>query len=339
MLRQSGLVCLTVAAAAAVALGTMYSVPVWAQNGVPVGQSTARVNAGRFAIKEFKTADGLGATFFGIGAVRISNAVADMLVTEMSGAGFDMLERERIGEVIAEQDFGASGRVKKETAAKIGEIAGAQYLVVGTITEWGVKEQRAGLSGIVRGDLGRLGGRKSEARVAINYRIIDAVTGKVLTTGEAKGSQDNVGIAVQDGWYRGGEFNETEWAQSQIGKATRKAVSSIAKQLKEKYPATKGASAAAAAQVVEGEIVSLVGTDAAIIDRGESAGLKVGDTLEIFRVTEVKDKAGAVVFREENPVGTAQVTSVQASGAKIKITGTSAGSKIAAGDAVRVKRK
>ncbi|MBC8137884.1 MAG: hypothetical protein H8F28_18550 [Fibrella sp.] len=315
--------------------GMTIATPVQAQNQAPV-QNAARITAGRFAIKEFQTADGLGASFFGISAIRISNAVADMLTTEMGNAGFDMLERMRLDDILGEQNLGASGRVNKTTAARTGDITGAQYLLVGTITEWGVKEQKAGLSGFVRGDIGRLGGRKSEARVAINYRVVDATTGKILTVGEAKGSQDNVGISVSDGWYRGGTFNETEWAQSQIGKATRKAVSGIAKQLKEKYPATKGAAKAVA---MEAGIVSLIGTDTAIIDGGESLGLKTGDILEIVRFNEVKDKNGAVVYREETKIGTAQVQNVQASGAKIKITVTESGQKVEAGDTVRVRQK
>lgn len=321
--------------AATLVMGVTLGTPVQAQNQTPV-QNTARTTAGRFAIKDFQTADGLGSSFYGISAIRISNAVADMLTTEMGNAGFDMLERMRIDDVLGEQNLASSGRVNKATGARTGDITGAQYLLVGTITEWGVKEQKAGLSGLVRGDIGRLGGRKAEARVAINYRVVDATTGKILTVGEAKGSQDNFGVTVSDGWYRGGTFNESEWAQSQIGKATRKAVSGIAKQLKEKYPATKGTGKVAA---IEAGIVSLIGTDTAIIDGGEALGLKTGDTLEIIRFNEVKDKNGAVVYREETKIGTAQVQNVQASGAKIKITNTESGQKIEAGDIVRVRQK
>lgn len=320
--------------AATLVAGVAMPTSVWAQKTTP-GQSASRTASGRFAIKEFQTADGLGSSFYGISAIRISNAVADMLTTEMGNAGFDMLERMRLDDVLGEQNLGSSGRVNKATAARTGDITGAQYLLVGTITEWGVKEQKAGLSGLVRGDIGRLGGRKSEARVAINYRVVDATTGKILAVGEAKGSQDNIGLSVSDGWYRGGTFNETEWAQSQIGKATRKAVSGIAKQLKEKYPAAVGAPKTAA---IEAGIVSLIGTDTAIIDGGESLGLKTGDTMEIIRFAEVKDKNGAVVYREETKIGTAQVQNVQTSGAKIKITTTESGQKVEAGDTVRVRK-
>ncbi|MBC7804839.1 MAG: hypothetical protein H7145_01695 [Akkermansiaceae bacterium] len=68
------------------------------------------------------------------------------------------------------------------------------------------------------------------------------------------------------------------------------------------------------------------------------AGSENGDTREIFRFNVVKDKSGAVVYREETKVGIAQVQDVQANGAKIKITTTEVGQKIEAGDTVRVRR-
>jgi hypothetical protein len=77
----------------------------------------------------------------------------------------------------------------------------------------------------------------------------------------------------------------------------------------------------------------------AVVIGGESLGLTTGDTLEIIRFNEVKDKNGSVVYREETKVGTAQVENVQASGAKIKITAMEFGQKVEAGDTARIRRK
>ena len=65
---------------------------------------------------EFKAARGSG---------DIGRGMSDMLSNALFNSNrFVVLERENIKEVIQEQDFGATGRVKRETAAPIGEIEG-----------------------------------------------------------------------------------------------------------------------------------------------------------------------------------------------------------------------
>jgi curli biogenesis system outer membrane secretion channel CsgG len=49
---------------------------------------------------------------------------------------FIMVEREVLSTAIKEQDLGASGRVSKPSAAKIGNILGAEYLIKVVITEY-----------------------------------------------------------------------------------------------------------------------------------------------------------------------------------------------------------
>jgi TolB-like protein len=58
--------------------------------------------------------------------------VQQMLITEFSqNAGLRVVDRSRLKELLAEQDLGASGRVDPETAARIGRIVGAKYMITG----------------------------------------------------------------------------------------------------------------------------------------------------------------------------------------------------------------
>lgn len=55
-----------------------------------------------------------------------------MLTTEFAmNEQLRVVDRSRIKELLAEQDLGASGRVDAATAAKVGKIVGAKYMVMG----------------------------------------------------------------------------------------------------------------------------------------------------------------------------------------------------------------
>lgn len=55
-----------------------------------------------------------------------------MLITEFAqNSQLRIVERGRIKDLLAEQDLGASGRVDANTAAKLGKIVGARYVVLG----------------------------------------------------------------------------------------------------------------------------------------------------------------------------------------------------------------
>jgi TolB-like protein len=58
--------------------------------------------------------------------------IQQMLMTEFTqNAGLRVVERSRIKQLMEEQDLGASGRVDAQTAAKIGKLVGARYMITG----------------------------------------------------------------------------------------------------------------------------------------------------------------------------------------------------------------
>lgn len=117
----------------------------------------------------------------------IGNGMSDMLADALVNTNrFIVVEREHVKDVMAEQDFGRSGRVKKETAPQIGEIEGAQLLVRGAVTTF--EPECAG------GTLAVVGVK--QACVSINMRIIDAKTGRVLNATSVDGSAMTAGVGL-----------------------------------------------------------------------------------------------------------------------------------------------
>lgn len=62
----------------------------------------------------------------------LSKGLAEMLITELSGnTNIRVVERDRLQAVLEEQNLGASNRVEKETAARVGKTLGAMHMLMG----------------------------------------------------------------------------------------------------------------------------------------------------------------------------------------------------------------
>ncbi|MFZ5877663.1 MAG: CsgG/HfaB family protein [Nitrospirota bacterium] len=118
--------------------------------------------------------------------------MSDMLTNALFQSNrYIVLEREKLEAVIAEQNLGASGRVKKETAAAIGEIEGADLLVTAAITGFdpGASGGSGSMAGIPGGDLlGAFTGSFKKAHVAMDLRVVDTRTARVLAATSVQGS-------------------------------------------------------------------------------------------------------------------------------------------------------
>jgi TolB-like protein len=66
----------------------------------------------------------------------LSIGVQQILITELTmNSGLRLVDRAVIRDLMAEQDLGAAGRLDPETAARIGRMVGAKYVVTGGFNE------------------------------------------------------------------------------------------------------------------------------------------------------------------------------------------------------------
>src|SRR6266516_794695 len=67
----------------------------------------------------------------------LQKGIAGMLISELAAnPAARVVEREEIEKLLAEQSLGASGKVTPETAAKIGKLVGARYVIAGTVIDF-----------------------------------------------------------------------------------------------------------------------------------------------------------------------------------------------------------
>jgi len=62
----------------------------------------------------------------------LGKGIADVLITELAGnSALRVIERDNVQKVLDEQNLGASPRIDKETAAKVGKLVGVHHMIFG----------------------------------------------------------------------------------------------------------------------------------------------------------------------------------------------------------------
>ena len=157
---------------------------------------------------------------------QIGDGMAEMLATALFNTDrYIVLERQTLQDVLGEQDLGASGRVRKDTASPIGQVEGAELLVTGTVTEF--EPGSSGIGGGIGGGSnsivgGILGGIK-KSHIAIDIRVIDSRTSRIVAATTLEGTaKDIAGLGGLAGGKLSGELDG--WHNQPIEKALRIAI-------------------------------------------------------------------------------------------------------------------
>ncbi len=161
-----------------------------------VAGSAAAASKPTIGVAEFKNESGAGWWRGGVGW-----ELSGMLSNELSSTGsFRVLERNKLDKVLEEQNLGASGRVRSGTGAKMGQVTGADYLVFGTVTSYEEHTASTGGGFSIRGI--SIGGKQSEAYLAVDVRVVNSSTGEVDYSRTIEGRSTGGGVSL--GVYRGG---------------------------------------------------------------------------------------------------------------------------------------
>jgi curli biogenesis system outer membrane secretion channel CsgG len=250
--------------------------------------------------------------------VDVGKGISDLLVTDLVKDGsYSVIERKALDKILKEQNFSNSDRADPNSAAKIGKLLGVDAMIVGSITQYGNETKNTNIGGGGGGfggfGLGGVGHKKSKAIVAVTARLVDIDTGEILGVAEGKGESSRESTSLLGGggnWHGFGggaaDFGSSDFQSTIIGEAVKAAVDSMSKEViadKDKLVART--------IVVEG-LVAAVDSGQIILNVGAKNGVKVGDQLNVERVTkEIKDPStGKVIRRLASPVGVVKVTDV-----------------------------
>jgi curli biogenesis system outer membrane secretion channel CsgG len=196
----------------------------------------------RIAVSRFTDKTGKG---WWTGA--IGDGMADMLTTALFHTNrYIVLERQTLGDVLKEQDLGGAGRIKKGTEAPIGEIEGAELLITGAVTEFegaqsGVGGGIGGIGGTAGRILGGIAGGLRNAHMAIDMRVIDTKTSRVVAATSVEGKATDVNLGgVLAGAGSGGALGGAlgGWSKTPTEKALRICIQEAVKFVVAKTPQT-----------------------------------------------------------------------------------------------------
>ncbi len=230
-----------------------------------------------------------------------ARGLTEMLTTALvETERFIVLERAAIDKVTGEQDFGASGRVNQETAAASGKIIGAQLLITGDITEFTYNQTSVGGTfkpiKILKAKSDRV-----TAMVALDLRLIDAVTGEVVFSRRSEGKASMSGASAE--LTRGNqEFSIGGFKNTPLGQASREAitgaVTAILSSLKE--------------VAWSGRIVD-VRDGLVYINAGAEQGVRSGMEFEVYaqQPALVDPDTGKTLGQPERKIGVLRIQSVE----------------------------
>jgi curli biogenesis system outer membrane secretion channel CsgG len=223
------------------------------------------------------------------GQWEIGHNLSIMLESALIDSGrFVLVEREKLGDVILEQDLAASGRAAKSKVAQKGLIRPARYIATGAVTE--VEDQQSGGGGgiSIRGI--RVGGSRSEAQVTVIVKLVDTTTSQIVAkeriVGKAGRTGLNVGLDIAGVSTDLGGFKKTPLGQA-AQDCINQASAIIAKKMEE-FP-------------FEGAVVKVGDDGQIIINRGSQFGVEEGQDLIMKSEGEVltDPDTGEVLGKEE----------------------------------------
>lgn len=238
------------------------------------------------------------------------NGIEAIVTDVMNQTGrFRLIERQLLGQVLQEQDLAASGRVAKPSAAKTGNVLGAQYLVQLVITDYEAKTSgtNSGLGGLVTSRvplLGGLGLKNGKGRVGLNIRLIDAETSEVIYTKQIESQIKESGLTVGGAAFGGagalgGFFSN--YAKTPIGQAV---IAGINKSVYELVKEIGAAPASGSVIRTEGKKVWLnLGSDS----------VSNGDVLKVMSKGEelIDPDTGISLGSSDTEVGSVRVNQAQ----------------------------
>lgn len=209
------------------------------------GQSAQKV----LAVLDFEGSDKL--------REKVDLRMSEMLTTALvQTARFELVERNKIDAAIREQKLGMVGVIDDATAAEMGQILGAEYMVLGSVTS------------AARKRTDKFGYILVETVVGVDVRAVHSTTGKILLSETAEGLSSGKEIRDADGRLVQGVLED----DAAFAQAARDAVDQVSAKIAGLSP-------------LIGFVVLANGGELTI-DLGDASGVAAGDRFVVFRLGE-----------------------------------------------------
>ena len=253
--------------------------------------------------------------------IQAVQAMVDLFTTAMVEKGnFRVFERQRLQDIMKEQNLGMSGNITPNTAVQIGKLLGVQYLLTGRITRFAYK----GKSFDAFFKVGfKFKNKKLEGRLDI--RLIRTDTGEIVYVDKGSGEKKFMNLRIAT--IGGG----TDFDQTMVNDIFEPIVDQMAAKMSSKVSELK--ITPAALTKTEGKIIKASDTSV-YINLGHRNGVNVGDTYTVYRKGDslIDPDTGEELGASESKIGSVKVTRVDE---KYSVCSVIGGSGFKVGDIVK----
>ena len=263
------------------------------------------------AVLEFGNATDYGADQFG-------RLASDMMIAALSRSErFLLVERDRLNQVLKEQALGRTGALDPGTCAKVGQILGAQYLIMGTVSEFAFRERgkKNPAEGVTdsAAEVARdrekgqdqlkdpIYSRKVDIQTMIDVRAVEVKTGRVLWADRAEGGGKNVRVefrSASDQAGGGGAIYDETTARKTLRRAIDRSVYDLALVVKDKPWESK---------------IARIGDDKIYMVGGRDVGARLKSDVNILRIEPrgTDPTTGEALEMREETIGRGEIVRVE----------------------------
>lgn len=247
------------------------------------------------------------------GSWDIGSLFANSMIGPLSRTnGYEVVERQRMQELFAEQGLSQDERFNQSAVTKIGRLLGADYILFGFLTDFTRKKSD------------KIVYKETSARISFSARFVDVATGKVVNSVEINYESPK----KRDVLKNEAELNpnDPEFLQSLFGQAIAESVKNAVAQLTgesvgQTNTQTNNNSGntnnlAATNKPVDvvnlkGKVADVTGTSITI-NRGRNSGVKEGQIFVILKILkEIKDPdTGQVISQKTEELARLKITKV-----------------------------
>jgi len=211
--------------------------------------------------------------------MNVGQKVADALIAKLTETGnFQVVDRNYLDQLRKEQNLSLDPRFDGAAAVRIGKLANVQVIVVGQIDSFNANSKKVSTRNPVENKDTTTG----VVALKVTVRLLDVSTGTILAAPVASNQQNSVlaettsSNLVRGGMsHSSGDSDTREALLKLVDKTIEVVASQIASQIKVN-------NAPAAAPLVSAKVIG-IDNGLVLINKGSAAGVKMGDSFEIFK--------------------------------------------------------
>ena len=251
---------------------------------------------------------------YGRGVREDTRAFVDMLTTALvKSRKFDVIERDKMSEILKEQGMSIEGFMQGGYEGDNFNLQGVDYILTGSITEYGEQEKAIGISGF--------SSSSRIATMAVDVRILNVSTGTIEIAETVRAEQTG-GSSINVKGFASGDNDSSGALLGQVMRETSTNVATLV--VSASYPI---------------KVVAITKKGDIMLNYGKGL-LSKGDVLDIFSQGEtfIDPDTGEVLGSEEELVASIQVTSAQQKFSKAKLLESNSDTKLESGMIARINK-